>query len=762
VQRGLFLLAGLALGALGAFYLRWPSAPASGSAAIRAPLSTTADAAARRSAEPTLVAALATRPSGTTERAALYAFASHADLRALDDPLIEAAALEDQTARAFALDVLLQRAAELNAAAAVTSARRLRAPFATIAAVYYTWLLSAPNAALAALGSLDEQDARAIAAELIARVGDDRLTIDRIVASVPPAIADSLTATALARIARGSPAEAFARAREINDPLERASALRAVLSTWAESDPSAALKEADALDDEPLRASMRAVALGLLAQRDGSAALRYLTALDREGQREAFRGGLWQQLAASAPGLVLERIDAFPPNLRAAVEQTALQSLATRDPRSAMARVAQMPPGAPRQQLVQIIANGLGQRDADGALAWARSLQPPDAAAVAAVIGGIAMQDAPHALDLAAQIADPNEQAQALTHVVTSSAMRDGASSERLLERVLALGNVPQRQMLVQMTLRTWAARAPEEAADWLLANATLATPEVVAQVASQYATFDAASAAAFATRLPAESRGAWLRGVATAYASTDPRGALDWVEQLRGTPEYDETANAILINGAAQYEPAAAARLLDSIDDDNDRQTAVFNVALRWARQDPPAAASWAAAERGDAARVAAMGAVTQVWAARDARAAQAWVLGQPSSAARDAALQAIFTTAARTATPDVALLANFSTEQARLNAVQGAATAIAQRSSDDARQFITANVADHAQRERLLSFMDQMATMRSRGAIGPQLNVATPFDSQGTVMQLFVPGVAVPAGAVGASRSVNPPPAR
>jgi hypothetical protein len=745
MQRGLFLLAGLVLGALGALYLHWPSSPATGSLAVRAPTPTSADPANARSAQPPLIASLAARPAGTTERAALYDFASRADLRALDDPLIEAAALEDQTARAFALDVLLQRAAELNAAAAVTSARRLRAPFATIAAVYYTWLRSAPNDALAALGSLDEQDARAIAAELIARVGGDQLMVDRIVASVPPTIADSLTTTALARIARDSPAEAFARAREINDPVARAGALRAVLSNWAERDPVAALKEADALDDAPLRDSMRAVALGILAQRDGPAALRYLAALDREAQRDAFRSGLWQQLAASAPELVLEHLDTFPMNLRPAIEQTALQSLARHDPQSVMARLAQMPPGGPRQQLVQLIANSYGQRDAGAALAWARSLQPPDPAAVAAVIGGIAAQDAAHALDLAAQIADPDEQAQALSRVVMSSALRDEATSERLLERVLALGNAPQKQMLVQLTLRTWAARAPEEAADWLLANAAFATPEAVTQVASQYATYDAASAAAFATRLPTESRTAWLRGVAAAYASTDPRGALEWVEQFRGRPEYDDTAYAILQNGGAQLEPVAAARLLDSIDNDADRQSAVLRVAMRWASQDPAAAASWAAGVRGEAARTTAIGTVAQIWATRDARAAQAWVLGQPSSTARDVALQAIFTMVARGATPDAALLAHFSTEQARQSALQAAAVGIAQRSKDDAHQFIAANVADREQRERLLALVDQVATsMRSRAALMPP----SAF-SQGTATQLFFgPGSALAIG--------------
>jgi hypothetical protein len=695
-----------------------------------------------------VVAALAARPRGTAERAAFYDAAARADLRAVDALLTQAAALRDQSTRAFALDALLARRAELDAGGAISAAERLQMPATTIAALYHAWLRSAPADALDALDALDDAKAQGVATGLIALIGNDELLVNRVLTVFPPAIADSLVAASLNRVAQDSPAEAFVRAKEIFDSVVRENAMRSVLFAWAERDPLAALDHVDSLDDEALRSSTRAYVLGRLAQRDAQGAMRYFDALDDPAQRETFRSGFWQQLAATAPELVLERAGTFPSEFRLAIEGAALQTLAQRDPDAAIDRLAQTPPGPARQQLVQTIARSLAERDADGALAWVRSLQPPEPAALGVVLSHVAIEDPLRAFELAAGISSPMEQMQALQAVVGTATMRDPGLSGALLDRVLALPNNAQRQSMIQMVMNSWASREPAGAADWLLSNAERAPLDVVTQVGMQYARLDHARAASYADRMPGDARAAWLRGVANGYAAADPRGAFDWVEQFRGRPEYDDTAFAILQTGA-QYDPASATRLLESIDREDYRRSGAGMIAMRWASQNPAGAASWAAGQSDPGARMSAVSAVAQLWATQDASAAQTWALSQPSGQARDGALMALVTTAARFDTPDTSLLGAFSTEQARLGAVQGAAMGIAQRNPDDARRFIETHVTEQFHRDRMLSMITQMATLRARGPV----NVVSPvsgYFAPGMPVQMIAPGGPTPAGIV------------
>ena len=222
---------------------------------------------------------------------------------------------------------------------------------------------------------------------------------------------------------------------------------------------------------------------------------------------------------------------------------------------------------------------------------------------MAAVISGMADKDPARAFDLASEIASPMEQTQALQSVVNLAIMRDPASMGPLLERVLAMPNSAQRQMLVQMAIGALANNDPDKAAEWLIANPGQA-PNAVQQVASMYARRDPARAASYASRLSGDARVAWLRGVASTYAQVDSRGALDWVGQLRGAPEYDETAFAVVQSGMPQ-DPAAVARLIDSISREDYQRMGISSLAARWTNTDPPAAANWAANLRDPTQRI-------------------------------------------------------------------------------------------------------------------------------------------------------------
>ncbi len=675
------LLVGVGLGAATTLYFKVPGRSGAGrqSADRVPPTSAPRESSSPATLDADAVDALALRPFGTAERAALYAAASRADVRGLETLLIPARELTDQAARAFALDVLFARYAELDPDQAVAAAEETGLPAAQLAPLYRAWLHAAPAAALAALASLDGTKAQRIVVGLVPLVADDAALIDRILSAVPAAAAGPAMAESLARLAEGSPADALARARTIADPNARMAAVYRVLSSWAQRDPRAVVD--------------------------------YLASLDPPSRREV--SGVWMQIASSAPDLALAHVDAIAAEQRPAVEQVALQALAQHDPLAAFARLAQMPRGFERQQLVQSIGQSYAARDADAALAWARSLQPPEPGALAGVAVGMAAKDMGRALDVAAGIGSAMEQTSAMQTIVSQATFRDPAASGELLDRVLALSNNMQRQMLTMSILSGWASREPAQAADWLLANAARTPADSFVQVASQYARADPTSAAAYASRMPSEVRGAWLRGVASGYAAQDPRAALAWVEQFRGSADYDDTAIAVL-QGAAQVDPAAAAHVLDSIGRDDYRRGGVSTVAMSWSNRDPAAAASWAAGLADQGSRTMAMQAVAQAWSNQDPSAAQAWLLSQPAGPARDGALFPLISNQARFATPDPALLDALSTDQARVAGVQNAALAMARRDSDGTRAFVEANVADPAQRQRILSFVTQVGAAR------------------------------------------------
>jgi hypothetical protein len=680
-RAAIFLVIGIAIGAAGALHYGNPARdPGPGGE----PAATPSTPAARQAPETSgraALAALAGRPAGTAERAAVYALAARASSREIDALLDAAAALGDATARTFAVDVLVTRYAELDSARALTAARAAGLPPFRLASIYHVWLRTDATDALAALGGLTEAEAHGVGSALLTLVGDDELTVSRILAAVPQTVADALAPASLGHAAEEDPARALARAREIADPAVRDNALRLVIAAWAERDPDAALAQADATGDPALQSYARSIVLGRLTQRDPAATLRYLAALDAGAQLEMFRLGVWQQAATAQPELALELAGGFPLEFRAALEQVALQGLAQRDPQAAIARLAQLPPGLPRQELVRAVGRSYAERDPEAALAWARALQPREPGALGAVIGAIGAQDPLRALDLAIEIAEPLEQMQALQSAVMSTAFGDPAMTPRLLERVLTLPSGAQRQPALQMLLSQWASRSPVDAADWLVANVDRAPAQVMTDVAAQLARLDAGRAASYAQRMPSGARGAWLRGVANTYAAADPLGALAWIEQYRGTPEYDDTAVAIVAY-AAQHDPAAAARVVDSIGRPE--------------------------------LRGAATGSVASVWAIRDPAAARQWALGQRPGAERDQAVMTLITSAARLGSPDASLFAALSSEQARLAAVQMASFTIAQRSPEEARQLIETHVAEDVHRQRLLSMLAQRPTQR------------------------------------------------
>jgi hypothetical protein len=686
-----------------------------------------------QAANTAVVDSLAAEPTGTSQRAAFYTEVARADVAGVKALLDRAAELKDPATKSFAVDVLLTRYAELDPGAAVAAASKL-GPSTNLVALYQAWLRSSPAAALSSLAKLEESQASYIVPSLLARAGNDQELVNEILAAAPKGVADRYVASSIVRLAQDSPREALERAQEISNPDVRTETVNGVMRAWASHDPRTFLD--------------------------------YLATVDEAGRHSAASNGLWYQIAQSAPELALDRADLLPPELRGPVVMSAIGAIAQRDPLAAYARAQQMPQGQERRQLVHQIAQTFAQKDADAALAWARSLQPPEPDALAAVVTGIGAKDPIRALDLAAAISTPMERQQAMHQVVSMAVIRDPALSGTLLDRALALPNDQDRQSLVQAILSMWGEKEPARAADWLVANADRAPPGAVNTVASAYARHDLQQAASYATRMPSQLRGSWLNGVAGMYAQNDPRAALTWIEQFRGSPEYDDAALAVIMP-ASRVDPEAAARAAESLGREDYRRTAVTQVAMGWAQRDPARAAAWASGVSDPAAQSGAVSIIAGMWSQQDPAAAQAWILSQPAGRTRDGAMLSLISITARNSIPDDSLFAGFSDDRARVAAVQGAAGMIAQRDPAAARAFVETHVTDPTQRERLLNFLAQVPQGMMRapvmnpitgGIMVPPGGLPATLGVQGTFVcgpasaGPCVPGAPMPAGVIGA----------
>ena len=690
-----------------------PEAAAGYAAAVDGPAASAAPppAASRADAEP--------GPLPTSDRFAVYAFAAEsAQPDELEFGIQRAAALPPSHRRAFELDALLMRLAEIDVARAVRFARTLRLETERLVPLFQLWAERDADAALAELERVDNPAAmREILLSLLDVLGDDERAVERVSAVLSPAQMASFRLDAAVRLAKTDPFRAIRRALALTDSSTRAAALSRIAAEWARQDPAAAFAQVDMLEDDSLRRAYQSAVLNEWARVDPDGVF----ALIRTGTvigDPALLGSVLMSLASADPQAVLELAERMPIGTRAMAQMTAFRVLAERDLNAALAMLDALPRNRDRDQILSAVGQVFAQQDPDGALEWVRSLRPPSMNAVLSVVNGLASVDSERAVDL---LLDGTLDglgglgARAPLGLMLTMNMvngpadsaRMGAIADRLVERadVAAAGQIGA-------LMSGWARRDAEAAVEWLIANADRAGRQAVTQVASQLAAEDPVAAAGMMSRLPPEMHDDWLQSVAAGYAQYDPDAAAAWIAQYEGRPGF-AAALASIAPALAQTDPQAAARMLDRVDGPA-ATLAATQVAAIWAASEPAAAAEWAL-QLGDAAlRSNAVGSVVASWASQDPDGAEQWVLGLPRGGMRDQALQRLVpVAAARTGEVDRRMLDAFSSDAMRQGAVMSSAMQLANRDREAARRLVDEHIADPEARQQVYETIE-----RSRGA--------------------------------------------
>ncbi len=147
-----------------------------------------------------------------------------------------------------------------------------------------------------------------------------------------------------------------------------------IVGAWAAEDATAAMAYAGSIEDGELRKQTILGALGEWAENDPDDALKWAGNLP---------GG---DLKRNAETVVINKIEETDPERALAIIQTqgpgrasqfvygVFGNWASRDPETAAAKAAQLPPGQLRNAAVQIVAGQWAQQDVNKALEWAGQL----------------------------------------------------------------------------------------------------------------------------------------------------------------------------------------------------------------------------------------------------------------------------------------------------------------------------------------------------------------------------------------------------
>ena len=644
----------------------------------------------------------------TPQRLALYQVAAGADARDLRKLIAQAAALPSASASRFALEALLTRYAELDPRAAAAYAGELGLEAGLRIPAYRAWAREDAERATRALAALDDRRAARIIALALADVlGSGEAGFARLAEALPDVDPMLLWAEVIASGVHAAPADALRQALALDAPAAAQAAVTRVGEEWAKADPLEAIGQLAAIGDRRLRALFETAVLREWAESEPEAMLEHLAAAQRtERSLIQVDPSMMQAMASVDPDGLLALADRLSEPFDQFARQVALQHLARTDPERAIdyAESASIPLPL-RQQYLQQIAAAYAASDPLGAIEWARSVDSLQPGLIASVLAGIARVDPETAIESALAEANPARRLQAMQAVAGSIGAADSARAEAAADRLLA--EVDPNPGVISLLTSSWAANDPDTALAWLFANGARAGHESFRAVAQRVGQADPALAARYTQQVPLEARSDWIVAVAQGYAQSEPAAAVEWIEQFRGQPGYDEAALAVA-QGSAYRDPVTAARLVESMDTSSPMVTmAVSSVAAQWAGRDAPAAAEWT--RRLDhQARPAAVRSVAQQWAAQDSYAARNWVLSLSAGPERDEALGAVISaTAAYEGSVDPTLANAFSSDAARQQSMLSVVFQAAQHDPDAARALIDEHLTDPqwvAQAEQML----------------------------------------------------------
>jgi hypothetical protein len=518
--------------------------------------------------------------------------------------------------------------------------------------------------------------------ELFEAFGRNAPAIERVAAEFPPVARRRFQVEALARWAETEPRAAFQQALAIEDRQLKTTAVRRVAASWAEHDLLGAQAAAELLNNDYVGSAFRSALVQRMGETDPAALVAYVN--NSPQLANSIAQAVTEDFKAMDPKEALRWAEQMQGNVGESARLAAVQTWAQEDAGAAFAYVQSLRAGDERQQLMNVVATQYGRRAPESALAWVASLAaPPDLRA--SVISGIAQVDVDRAIDLAFR--DPPQGGSLggsrfdrwrfgmLNSVITNAMAEPNTSIPALASRVLALPDVSERSNALQMLMNLWLQKDPRATLDWITTDSGLPR-DMLSIVIGNITRSDPLLAASYTNRVPAAARELWIADVAQSYARRDPQAATEWLGQFHDEREYSTGMAAIALQ-AIDYDPAMSARLLSSLRDSGENtKNAVQTVA--------------------------------DSWAARDEQSARAWIRGLPEGPVRDSALRGFISRVYHDTVPESSVLALFSSEETKQQAVMGQIYAIGRKDLDEARRLVAQHISIPTIRKQADSWLE------------------------------------------------------
>ena len=477
-------------------------------------------------------------------------------------------------------------------------------------------------------------------------------------------------------LAEENPADAVARAKELDSSAEKLNALAAAAWATGRKDPREAIRLFGGMKELPDHVKTSLInELGKISPEEAVAELAKIspnerdnfwnsegvfttwaasdpeallawagTANDLNMRNSAYRA-YCRRMASEDPAGALEKVGTMPAHLRTELIGAVMESWADTDLPGALAAAQKMAQPAERERAMQLLVNRLDWTDPTGAtevllampkgnarssalqnLAWGlRWLSPSERQATLAqfegveysklagkLAGSMVAEDPEAAMKLFKEVPATLRDGYDLRYFMSSLAQHD---PQQALKFATTLESASDRSQAVRQAFEQMAALSPQEAAR---------TMEGMSD--------------------PKDRQQA-LVALADAWSKRDPDAALRWAESLSG--EEQTAALAKLLPEQARNDPAAAATRLSSLLENPGSntgavlQSATGELAREWAGRNPLEAAAWVTGLPAGTAAESGASALVYNWSTHDPAAAADWISTLPDGGVKDAAIQ-------------------------------------------------------------------------------------------------------------------------
>ena len=268
----------------------------------------------------------------------------------------------------------------------------------------------------------------------------------------------------------------------------------------------------------------------------------------------------------------------------------AVSRWASRDPVDALSQIVNLSDPDERKLLVSIAVNRYADQNPEAALNWIQANRPGDTRLQQAVLVQLARQDINKALPLAEDFVRRTGQTGALGGIVSIWARRN---PDQAISYVDGL-NIQDKSSLYRTIAFTYMQNHPVSALNWVVSLGSQYTSlktSVLSQIGSEN---ESAAETALGNSSDPATRSALISGIANYKSATDPKAALDWLNNYSGDKGY-LSAYSNVLSSYARQDPAQAAQLLDTSLSGPRISYVAGRIAGDWYDRDPDAATNWA-----------------------------------------------------------------------------------------------------------------------------------------------------------------------